>query len=162
LSTLFVFLKKHHYFCRKIGQKANYMAKDKFHNDVRRALEKEGWTITHDPFFIRIGRRRGFIDLGAEQIVIGAERGKEKIAVEIKTFGGASDLDDFEDAIGQFIVYLTALEDIEPDRYLFLAVPERFYNRFFDDPFFLKLIKKRQISLVVYNEISQIIVQWIK
>jgi hypothetical protein len=138
------------------------MARDKYHHQVRVALEKENWTITHDPYFIRIGRRRGFIDLGAEQGIIGAERDNKKIAVEIKTFGGTSDLDDFEDAIGQFFVYLTALEDKEPERELFLAVPERFYIRFFDDPFFHKLIKKRQISLVVYNEANQTIVQWIK
>lgn len=138
------------------------MAKDKYHDQVRAALEKDGWMITHDPYFIRIGRRRGFIDLGAARVIIGAERDNHKIAVEIKTFGGASDLDDFEDAIGQFIVYLTALEDKEPDRDLFLAMPERFYVRFFDDPFFLKLVKKRHINLVVYNEIEQTIVQWIK
>jgi hypothetical protein len=29
------------------------MAKDLFHNEVRRALEKEGWLITNDPLFIK-------------------------------------------------------------------------------------------------------------
>ena len=43
-------------------------------------MEKEGWAITHDPYFIRLGKRKGFIDLGAE--IIGAERGTERIAVE--------------------------------------------------------------------------------
>jgi hypothetical protein len=60
------------------------MAKDKYHNHVRIALENDGWTITHDPYKIMIGRRRGYIDLGAE--LIGAERETEKIAVEIKSF----------------------------------------------------------------------------
>ena len=55
-------------------------AKDLYHDTVRIALEKEGWIITHDPYFVRLGKRRGFIDLGAE--MIGAERGIEKIAVE--------------------------------------------------------------------------------
>lgn len=40
--------------------------KDLFHDNVRVALEKEGWVITHDPYFIRLGKRKGFIDLGAE------------------------------------------------------------------------------------------------
>jgi XisH protein len=48
------------------------MARDKFHSEVRLALEKEGWIITHDPYKIMIGRRRGYIDLGAE--IIGAEK----------------------------------------------------------------------------------------
>jgi XisH protein len=60
------------------------MKRDKYHDLVKIALEKEGWTITHDPYFIRLGRRKGYIDLGAE--MIGAERGLEKIAIEIKTF----------------------------------------------------------------------------
>lgn len=90
------------------------MVKDKYHNNVREALEKEGWQITHDPYRIRIGRRRGYIDLGLEQeVILGAEKNNQKIAVEIKTFGGSSDLDEFEDAVGQFIVYLTALEEEE-------------------------------------------------
>jgi hypothetical protein len=29
--------------------------KDLFHDNVRAALEKEGWIITHDPYFIRLG-----------------------------------------------------------------------------------------------------------
>lgn len=139
------------------------MVRGKYHQNVREALEKEGWQITHDPYRIRIGRRRGYIDLGLEQeIIIGAEKNNQKIAVEIKTFGGASDLDEFEDAVGQFIVYLTALEEEEPERVLFMAIPESFFTRFFDDPFFLKMAKKRQINLVIYNEIVNSIVQWIK
>ncbi len=85
------------------------MTRDKYHDQVRRALEAEGWVITHDPYFIRLGKRKGFIDLGAE--TIGAERANEKIAVEIKSFSGSSDVDDFEDALGQFLLYKLALAD---------------------------------------------------
>jgi len=70
-------------------------AKDFYHDHVKSALEAEGWKITHDPFFIRVGRRKSFIDLGAENAVIGAEKEGVKIAVEIKSFLGASDIDEF-------------------------------------------------------------------
>lgn len=80
------------------------MRRDRYHHIVREALEKDGWVITHDPFFIRLGKRKGFIDLGAE--IIGAEKGTEKIAVEFKSFTGLSDVDDFEDALGQFLLYI--------------------------------------------------------
>jgi XisH protein len=60
------------------------MAKDKYHEQVKAALINDGWTITHDPLTIAIGRRKGFIDLGAEKTIIAAERDEEKIAVEVR------------------------------------------------------------------------------
>jgi hypothetical protein len=61
------------------------MAKDVFHNSVKAALQKEGWTITHDPYELAVGGVEMYIDLGAEQL-LGAEREGVKIAVEIKSF----------------------------------------------------------------------------
>ncbi len=59
-------------------------AKDVFHQAVRHALEKDGWTITHDPLLINLQDEiRAFIDLGAERL-IGAQRAQETIAVEVK------------------------------------------------------------------------------
>ena len=60
-------------------------AKDFFHDHVRDALEADGWTITSDPFFVRVGKKNLPIDLAAERL-IAAERDAEKIAVEIKRF----------------------------------------------------------------------------
>jgi hypothetical protein len=138
------------------------MAKDKYHDHVKAALITEGWRITHDPLFIKIGRRKGYIDLGAERELIGAERGSEKIAVEIKSFLGASDLNDFEDALGQFMVYLFALGEIDKDRILFLAMPETYYDRFFEDTFFTKMTKHYNVNIIVYNDNEPILTQWIK
>ena len=134
-------------------------AKDKYHDIVRHALDKSGWEITHDPYFLRVGRRKGFIDLGAE--IIAAQKGVEKIAVEIKSFSGASDLDQFEDALGQFLIYLVALERKEADRILYLAIPETFYESFFDDPFFIDVAKRFQVRMVVFNVHTEMIVKWL-
>ncbi len=138
------------------------MAKDKYHEQVKAALLNDGWTITHDPYKIMIGRRRGYIDLGAEREIIAAEREDEKIAVEIKSFIGVSDLDQFEDAIGQFLVYLFALKKIEVERILYLAMPREFYENFFSDPFFTELCDYYQVRIVVYDEIKSTINKWIK
>ncbi|MEQ1745505.1 MAG: element excision factor XisH family protein, partial [Saprospiraceae bacterium] len=137
------------------------MQKDKYHQEVREALEKEGWTITHDPLVISIGTTRGYIDLAAERPLIAAQRGTEKIAVEIKSFLGLSPVDDFEDALGKFRLYLGVLEEIEPDRTLYLAVPKHFFNKFFEQAIFLKIAKKNDLKMIVYDFNNSTIEKWI-
>lgn len=79
--------------------------KDKFHQVVKRSLEKEGWLITHDPFTIQITETvRLKIDLGAET-TIAAQRDQEKIAVEIKSFITDSEISEFHTALGQYLNY---------------------------------------------------------
>lgn len=60
-------------------------AKDKFHDVVKVALEKEDWQITDDPLPISVGDVDMVIDLGAERL-LAAEKHGEKIAVEVKSF----------------------------------------------------------------------------
>jgi hypothetical protein len=64
-------------------------AHDSIHDEVVNALRKEGWTITHDPLTLEFGDLYLFIDLGGTRTVV-AERGAERIAVEIKSFPGKS------------------------------------------------------------------------
>ncbi len=72
--------------------------RDIYHDTVKLALQKAGWTITHDPFPLQIGNKRLSADLGAERI-ISAEKGAEKIVVEVKSFVGESDVKDLEDVL---------------------------------------------------------------
>lgn len=58
---------------------------DVYHNLVKRALVKDNWTITHAPLYLKVGYRRLYIDLGAEQL-LAAEKGMRKIAIEVKSF----------------------------------------------------------------------------
>ncbi len=80
-------------------------ARDIYHDTVKRALEKDNWTITNDPFPLKIGKKRLSADLGAERL-ISAEKGIKKIVVEIKSFVGPSNVKDLEQALGQYILYL--------------------------------------------------------
>ena len=86
-------------------------ALDQYHHIVRNALEKDGWTITHDPLTLKVGVDRVHIDLGAER-VLAAEKGVRKIAVEIKTFNGVSQIADLEAALGQYVLYRMALRQL--------------------------------------------------
>ncbi|PPJ64034.1 XisH family protein [Cuspidothrix issatschenkoi] len=136
-------------------------AKDIFHEAVKTALEKEQWLITDDPLKFKFGSVKFKIDLGAEK-VIAAERENEKIAVEIKSFINPSAITDFYAALGQFLSYRLALEAIEPDRILYMAVPFEVYQTFFQLEFTQIALKRYQVFLVVYEPENEVIVEWIK
>jgi hypothetical protein len=137
------------------------MAKDIFHDAVVTALQNEGWTITHDPLKIKIEGLEYQIDLGAEML-IGAERENEKIAVEIKSFVGHSRLHDLHGAMGQFVNYYVALQEDEPDRVLFLAIPEHTHRTLFSKSIIQKTLAFVNAKVLVYDAQSKTIVQWIK
>jgi len=137
------------------------MARDLFHNQVKTALIKEHWNITDDPYWLQISEVIKLqIDLGAES-TIAAQRNHEKIAVEIKSFITDSDISEFHTALGQYLNYAQALEDIEPDRILYLAVPWETYHTFFQLSFVQRSLDRHQINLIIYDPIKEEITQWI-
>ena len=135
------------------------MARDKFHNAVRNALVKDGWSITDDPLSFRFGGVDVYIDLAAERM-IAAERDGERIAVEIKSFLGASVISEFHTALGQFMNYRSILRRKEPDRTLYLAIPQAVYDDFFQRQFTQVVIEDYQLDFMVYDVDSEIISQW--
>jgi XisH protein len=137
------------------------MAKDVFHQQVKNALIKDGWTITHDPLTIRISEAVKLqIDLAADS-AIAAERNSEKIAVEIKSFVGDSDISAFHTALGQYLNYCQALEEQEPERIVYLAIPVETYQDFFQLPFIQRAIRRYHIKLMIYDPKQEEIEQWI-
>lgn len=44
-------------------------AKDVFHEVVKKALQKDGWQITHDPLSFSVGGVNMSIDLAAEKLI---------------------------------------------------------------------------------------------
>ncbi len=136
------------------------MARDTFHNAVKNALEKQQWTITADPLRINFGDVEFEVDLAAERL-LAADRGDEKIAVEIKSFLRSSAVTDFYAALGQFLSYRLALTETEPDRLLYLAVPVDAYQNFFQLAFSQAAVRQYQVKLIVYDASKSEIVQWI-
>lgn len=136
-------------------------ARDLFHEALKTGLVKEGWTVTHDPFKLNFGFTTAFVDLGAEKL-LAAEKGTEKIAVEIKSFAGSSELYEFHTALGQFINYNSVLAKQEPDRILFLAVPQDTYETFFKYDLIAGIIQTFGLKIIVYNPRSEDVTEWIK
>ena len=135
-------------------------ALDRYHHQVRRALEKDGWIITSDPLTLFYGNRRVTVDLGAEKLVA-AEKENRKIAVEIKTFGGPSPVADLEQAIGQFGLYSSILNRVEPDRILYVAVPLDVYESLFQEPIGQIILRELLHHVVVYVADAEEIDEWI-
>ena len=133
---------------------------DLYHEVVKHALEKDGWTITDDPLVLKIGIRRLYADLGAERL-LNAEKGLRKIAVEIKSLIGQSIIRDLEQAIGQFVLYRKILAQQEQERTLYLAVSSLAYENIFAEEIGQLLMQDRDFHLLVFDENNEEISQWI-
>ena len=135
--------------------------RDLFHDVVKRALILEGWVITHDPYPLRFGGRKLYVDLGAER-PIAAEKDGRKIAVEIKSFVGAAEMTDLERALGQYLLYSFLLEREAADRSLFLAVDAEAYTSLFNEADGRDLLTSRGIRLIVFDPGQEVILRWIE
>jgi hypothetical protein len=135
------------------------MARDFYHEHLKIALERDGWTITHDPFEITVDSVDYEIDFGTEKL-IGAEKEGHKIAVEVKSCVGRSTVNEFHKAVGQYNDYFVALEEYHPSRELFLAVPDSVYRTFFQKPVIQKSLRRIEAKIIVYSPIEKNIVAW--
>jgi hypothetical protein len=133
---------------------------DLFHDLVKRILIKDGWQITHDPFVLRIGKKRLFVDLGATSL-LSAVKAKRLIAVEVKSFVGVSDILDLEQAVGQYVVYRKVLDKQEPERLLYLAITATAFSSVFKTELGQLLLADKTIRLLVFDQEAEVIQEWI-
>ena len=106
-------------------------ARDIYHNTVKNALIKDGWTITDD--WLRLQRGKDlYVDLSGKQFLT-AQKENRKIAVMVKDFNGPSDIADLQNALGQYTLYRNIIEETEPDRTLYLAVHDETFATIFEE-----------------------------
>ncbi len=138
------------------------MAKDFYNQTVRLALEKEGWTITHDPYYLKaLDSTTYAIDFGAERL-IAAEKGNEKIAIEVKNFLTASIPHEFHQALGQYLNYQLFLNLKDKERKLYLAVPIKAYETFFTKESTQLILDTFHIQLIIFNPEINTIETWLE
>jgi hypothetical protein len=135
-------------------------ARDRYHAHVIEALTRDGWTITHDPLALRVGAKDMFVDLGAERFV-GAERAGQRIAVEIKSFLGESEVRELELTLGQAVLYGDALAQTEPDRTLYMAVRSKVYRDLFEEPIGQMVLANGRLRLMVFDPERREVTRWI-
>ena len=126
---------------------------DAHHETVKRALEKDGWTITADPFTIYVEKMRLYADLGAEKQA-------RLIVVEIKGFIGDSFLNELHRATGQYANYRSLLRDAPQAYEIYLAVPHDVYRKYFQRKLVATIIKDQQIKFFTYDPQKEEVILW--
>jgi hypothetical protein len=135
-------------------------AKDIYHNAVKNALVKDGWTITADPYSIKYEDAELYADLAAEK-PIAAEKQGQKIVVEIKSFVGRSQMYDFHLALGQYMVYRKLIQLTAPEYTIYLAIDDIVYKEFFQRKSVQVITNENQLLLMVVEMDREEILQWI-
>ena len=90
-----------------------------------------------------------------------AERSNTWIAVEVKSFDRSSDIYELSRAVGQYILYRTLLEVLDPACALYLAVPGAVYRATFATPLSMLITQREQIRLVLIDSATRRIERWI-
>ena len=101
-----------------------------------------------------------FVDLGAERF-LAAEKQNIKIAVEIKSFIGASEVEDLRNAIGQYILHRAALKRFELSRLLYLAIREITFIKIFEEEIGQALLEDENVKLLIFSPEKEVVVRWI-
>jgi hypothetical protein len=136
-------------------------AKNVDHDAVVAALKADGWTVTHDPLPLTVDERDLYVDLAAERPLIGAEKGSEKIAVEIQSFLNPSDVRNLQEALGQYILYRVILARQQPDRPLFLGVSEKVYDGILSEQLGQIVLTDLNVRVLVFDPTARRVVRWI-
>ena len=135
-------------------------AKDLIHDPVRKALENDGWAITHEHMKVEFEDAYVNIDLGAERL-IGATKDSECIAVEVKSFLRPSLIEDLQKAVGQYVLYKAALDKEDPQRTLYLAVPSSVIEQLNDTKMMTYVRDSAGVKLVSYKTTNPQLIEWI-
>ena len=117
--------------------------------------------ITEDPLRLSYGARDFYVDLAAEP-PLAAEKDGQRIAVEIKSFIGASNIRELEMAVGQFVLYREVLARLDPVRRLVLAVPLAIHETLFMEPIGQLMVDTQHIGLMVFDPTREAITRWIR
>ena len=134
-------------------------AKDRYHNTIKQALINEGWKILADPYIIQYEDNYLQADLAASRPVA-AQRGEQKIVVEIKTFSAPSTLNAFHAALGQYIFYRDLLTETAPEFDLYLATHETAYHRLCQKAAIRFALNRNCVNLIIVNLDHETIALW--
>ncbi|MDJ0735820.1 MAG: element excision factor XisH family protein [Nostocaceae cyanobacterium] len=80
-----------------------------------------------------------------------AERNGQKLVVEVKSFIGASKIQDLKEALSQYDICRYLLEKTAPEGKLYLAVSEVVYKNFFSQDVVQIVLNKHRLPLILVD-----------
>ena len=98
--------------------------------------------------------------LAAEKLLV-AEKQGQKIAVEVKSFVGTSEIEDLKNALGQYILYEKILKHQLSERLLYLAIRKAIFNRLFTEEIGQILLEDNTLKIIVFDPEEEVITKWI-
>jgi hypothetical protein len=131
-------------------------AKDRHHDAVVRALQKDGWTIIREQVELIVPPRRLWIDIRASK-----EAHHIVILVEVKGFDVlASPVAYLSDAVGQCIVYKGALAYLGLTDMLYLAVPSTALRGILGEEIGRRAVQQAQVGIIAFDPGREEIIEW--
>jgi hypothetical protein len=132
-------------------------AKDRYHDVVKQALLKDGWTIEDEQVKLKIGQRRLWVDL---QVGRASEGGS--MLIEVKGLeSNLSIVEALESTVGQYAVYQATLNAKRLDMPLVLAIPDSAYFGIFEEELGHAVRAFLDLKLVVFNSVSEEVLLWV-
>jgi len=132
---------------------------DKYQNIVVSALQKAGWRVDENPYYIRLDRRAVFVDLSAQRTDEDAHQ--QIIILEVKGFEGRSPVHDLEEAVGQYVTYRALLEESGVNNPLYLAVPVAAFEGILNESIGQVIRRRLRVKIMVFDIGSEEIIQWL-
>jgi hypothetical protein len=68
---------------------------------------------------------------------------------------------DLQESVGQFEIYRAVLEETEPDRLLYLAVPRRIFESLLAEPFGQLIVNRLRLRVMVFDDREAKVIRWI-
>ena len=132
-------------------------AKDRYQDTVIRALQKAGWPLITEQIAIIVEDRRLWIDIRARK-----EAEDLAILIEVKGFEGMpSPIEYLANATGKYAMYRAALDYLQIEMPLYMAVPEAAYRGILSEEIGKQTLKHNNVRLLVFDPEREEIVRWI-
>lgn len=133
-------------------------AVDRCHDQVIRALQKDGWIVERAPFNLVTLTRTAYIDLQMSRKINGTNQ--QMMVVEVKCFPEADTTTyDVYASLGQYLVYQAMMMQRNMPYPLYLAVPSKNFDKIFDEAV-MTVVKKNRVNLILIDLDDEVIVQW--